>query len=111
MSRVEDDPSLPYITGDHEEDMRRLYQVLHDRFRDIARQVNALSEGKIRAHYNAHSAEPSGVVVAQGDFFMNSRPEEIGTGGNKYVLAGWTAIVDGTASAASIVQVRTPTGN
>lgn len=78
-------------------------------FREIARQVNALSEGKIAASYTASTAAPTTGTWAQGDFVKNSAPAELGTAGGKYVIDGWKCLVSGTPG--TWVQARYLTGN
>lgn len=64
-------------------------------FRAITRQVNDLSEGKIRADYNAQSTVPSGAAVAYatGDIVRDSNPTvqaSIAPGlSASYVRLGW----------------------
>lgn len=100
MSRLSNDARLPQ--GD---DMRGLKQRLYELVRDIANQVNGLSEGKISACTNAMPAAPSTGAFTPGDFVKNSNPIEMGTVGSKYVIEGWTYLATG------FVQKRFLTGN
>lgn len=60
--------------------------------------------------YQAVTAEPTGQIMRVGDVVKNINPSETGTVGNKYTLHGWLCVTDGTASAASLVDLRIPTG-
>ena len=57
--------------------------------REVAQQVNALSEGTLAANYNALPAIPTRTEYADGDEIRNSAPSELGAPGSKYVLRGW----------------------
>lgn len=83
----------------------RLYELL----RDIAVQVNGLSEGRITATYNAYTAAPTTGVWAQGDFLKNSAPSELGSSSSKYVILGWICTVSGEPG--TWLQCRALTGN
>lgn len=83
--------------------------VLQRELREHATQVNALSEGRISAAYNAVTAAPTTGPNMQGDFVKNSAPAELGTAGSKYVIEGWTCVVSGTPG--TWVQKRFLTGN
>ena len=111
MSKLDISGRLPAPTGNLEEDFDRLVSVVTQRFRDIASQVNAISEGRAAGHYNAQSAQPTGGYFKAGDFVRNNSPSEQGTTSGKYVVTGWLITVDGTASAASSVECRALTGN
>jgi hypothetical protein len=102
MSRLSNDARLPQ--GD---DMRGLKQRLYELVRDIANQVNGLSEGRISACTNAAPAMPVTGVYAPGDFVRNSAPAELGTAGSKFVVEGWLC----TAAPTTFVQKRFFTGN
>lgn len=78
-------------------------------YRQIARQVNTLSEGGISANYNAATAAPTTGTWAQGDFIKNSAPSELGSAASKYVIHGWQCTVSGTPG--TWVQCRFLTGN
>ncbi len=90
-------------------DTERLHQRLTDLHRDIAQQVNGLSEGKVAAHYSARTSVPTTGTHAQGDFIRNSTPTELGSGGSKYVILGWVCVAGGTPG--TWVQARALTGN
>jgi len=86
-------------------ELPRLLQNLTDRFRDIARQVNGISEGKQSANHAAMSSVPTGGTWAVGDFVLNSNPTEAGSAGSKYIVHGWRYLATGW------VQCRYLTGN
>lgn len=77
--------------------------------RDIASQLNALSEGRLSACYTAHSLPPASGAWAQGDFVRNSAPVEQGVSPNKYVVHGWQCVAGGAPGA--WVECRYLTGN
>lgn len=78
-------------------------------FKDHAQQVNAMSEGRIVAAYNALTAAPTAGQFNQGDFVRNSAPTELGSPGSKYVVHGWQCVVGGTPG--TFVPMRYLTGN
>lgn len=78
-------------------------------YRQIAQQVNALSEGAISANYNAQTAAPTTGTWAKGDEIKNSDPSELGAASSKYVIRGWQCLVGGTPG--TWVQMRYITGN
>lgn len=82
----------------------RLYDIL----RQIALQVNNLSDGIISASYRSTAAPTTGSHNA-GDTVKNSAPSELGTAGSKYVIVGWICTVSGTPG--TWVQTRALTGN
>jgi hypothetical protein len=95
--KLPSNPSIPNVPTD-------LIRLL----RDIATQVNGLSEGSIYARYNALTAAPTTGDWAKGDFILNSSPSEIGTGGMKYIITGWECITAGTPG--TWVEIRALTG-
>lgn len=78
-------------------------------YREVARQVNGLSEGSIAALYQATTAAPTTGTWMQGDFVTNSAPTELGTALSKYVILGWVCVAAGTPG--TWVQSRSLTGN
>lgn len=78
-------------------------------YREVAQQVNALSEGRLVAFYGASTAAPTSGTWAKGDVIKNSAPAEAGAAGNKYVIDGWICTVAGTPG--TWLQQRTLTGN
>lgn len=80
-----------------------------DWYRQVAQQVNALSEGSIAATYNAATAAPTTGAWLAGDFRKNSAPVEAGSASSKYVILGWVCTVSGTPG--TWLQCRSLTGN
>ncbi len=78
-------------------------------YREIATQVNTLSEGGIVAHYNAATAAPTSGNWTQGDQIRNSAPAELGSAASKYIVTGWICTVAGTPG--TWLQLRSLTGN
>lgn len=78
-------------------------------YREIAQQVNAVSEGRIAGFYTAATAAPTTGTWAKGDFVLNSSPSELGTAGSKYLVHGWRCTVAGTPG--TWLQCRFLTGN
>ena len=78
-------------------------------YREIAIQVNSLSEGSISAAYNATTAAPTTGTYAQGDQIRNSAPAEAGTAGGKYIITGFICTVAGTPG--TWLTLRSLTGN
>lgn len=83
--------------------------ILTQVLRDVAVQINQLSEGRIAARYTAQSSTPTTGTYQQGDFVTNSAPTELGTTPNKYVIEGWLCVASGTPG--TFVQKRFLTGN
>ena len=79
------------------------------RIKEIAKQLNGISEGAAAAVTNATTAAPTTGTYAAGDFVKNSAPSELGGGGSKYVIAGWICTVSGTPG--TWLQCRFLTGN
>jgi hypothetical protein len=111
LSKLQPEPRLPAVPQDATEYQRRLNVSLTDLFRALSDQVNGVSESTITSRYNALTAAPVGVIMKTGDFVPNISPSEQGSAGFKYILAGWQAVVDGTASPVSVLEARTLTGN
>lgn len=78
-------------------------------FREIAVQVNGLSEGRASALYQSAQSAPTTGTWALGDFVNNANPSELGAATAKYVIVGWQCLVAGTPG--TWVQRRAPTGN
>jgi hypothetical protein len=77
--------------------------------REIANQVNAITEGNLHAHHGAMTAAPTTGEHAVGDFVLNSAPAELGTLGSKYLVHGWRCTVSGTPG--TWLPMRVLTGN
>jgi hypothetical protein len=80
-----------------------------DLFRDVATQLDGVSEGKIVASHNARTSAPTVGDFKQGDFIRNSAPSELGAGGSKYIIFGWVCVTSG--SPGTWKQCRFLTGN
>lgn len=78
-------------------------------YREVARQVNSLTEGQMVAFYNASTSAPTSGTYAVGDFIKNSAPSELGTASSKYVIFGWICSVAGNPG--TWLQQRFLTGN
>jgi hypothetical protein len=78
-------------------------------YREVAQQVNAVSEGRLSGSYTASTAAPTTGTWTVGDKVRNSAPAEAGTAGSKYVVEGWICTVAGTPG--TWLQQRTLTGN
>lgn len=78
-------------------------------FKEIARQVNAMSEGAISAKYTAGTAAPTTGTWSQGDLAFNATPTELGVAGSKYVITQWVCVASGTPG--TWVACRSLTGN
>lgn len=78
-------------------------------YKEIAQQVNALSEGTLAANYNALTTAPTSGTYAKGDEIKNSNPSELGVPTAKYVIDGWRCLVGG--SPGTWVEKRFLTGN
>ncbi len=100
---------LPRIPTDEKELNRRLSEL----FRAIGETVNALSEGKASARYQARDAMPTTGTYAKGDYVDNSNPSKLGTAGSRYVVYGWKRLVSGDAhvSGTDWVEDRRLTGD
>ncbi len=86
-----------------------LINTLTRRWRDLADQVNGITEGRIEKHHTAYTAAPTTGNHFQGDEVKNSAPTELGGAGSKYVIVGWKCVTSGTPG--TWVQMRTLTGN
>ncbi len=86
-----------------------LIEKLYRAFREIAGQLNGLSEGRIAQRYTAATASPSAGQYGQGDIVWNKTPTEQGSPGSKYVLIGWVNV--STTSTPSFKEMRCLTGS
>lgn len=78
-------------------------------FRDIEKQVNGLSEGRVEAVHNAYTAAPTTGKHRRGDFVRNSEPSELGSASSKYVIEGWICTSSGEPG--TWLEKRVLTGN
>lgn len=104
--RLDPFPRFPADSG-------QLIRKLTDLFRDTAKQVNDLTEGRVSAVTNAATAMPSTGSWKQGDFVRNSAPVEAGVPTAKYVITGWIRVTTGSTNVATTdwLQCRSLTGN
>lgn len=105
--RLEEDPVLPLGT-DSKYSIDLNYS-LSRIFRNIARKVNQIADGRIAGSDFTAATVPTTGMFKQGDFIRNSAPVEAGTAGSKFVLLGWICTVSG--SPGTLLPVRTLTGN
>jgi hypothetical protein len=77
-------------------DSSQLIRKLTDLFRDTAKQVNDLTEGRIAAVTNATTSVPTAGTWNKGDIVRNIAPTEAGTAPNTYVVYGWECTSGGT---------------
>lgn len=89
-------------------DVASVIRALHQWLPNAARQVNAISEGRITGHHNALEAPPEVGMYTRGDYIRNKSPEVLGTAGNQYVIKGWVCVAGGEPGA--WVQDRGLTG-
>lgn len=82
---------------------------LQRELREHAAQVNALSEGRIGASYNAATAAPTTGMYQQGDKVWNLAPVEAGAAASRYVVIGWICTVGGEPG--TFLPMRVLTGN
>lgn len=99
--RLQDDPYLP-------SDLPGLVRQLTALYRQIASQVNQLSEGKLSAVTNAQPEAPTTGVHAAGDIVRHAEPVEAGSAGSEYVLFGWVCVAAGEPG--TWAELRIPTG-
>lgn len=100
---------LPRIPPDGQPLNRRLSEL----FRAFSETINALSEGKASARYQARDTMPTTGTYAKGDYVDNSDPQKLGTAGSRYVIYGWKRLVSGDAHVSGVdwVQDRRLTGD
>ncbi len=113
MTRLSVDPSLPVNPQASKRYLDDLRFTLDRVLRNIASQLNRLTEGDIAAVTNAYTSQPTTGTWKQGDFIRNSAPSEAGAGGSKYVILGWIRITSGSANVLNTdwVALRCLTGN
>ena len=79
------------LGGEADSIARSLLQVLPV----FAKQVNAVSEGRIAGHHNAATSAPTTGLYQRGDYLRNSAPAVLGTAGSQYIVKGWVCITSG----------------
>lgn len=107
VSKLQENPLFPSMES--VDFAKQAYYQVTKLFRDVAVQVNDLSEGRITAKYNAGTAAPTTGKYERGDFIPNSEPSEAGTAGSKYVVTGWICTAGGEPG--TWVATRSLTGN
>ena len=94
----------PYLPPEPAQLARQLAQL----WREMAAQVNNLSEGYITGVTNAYTAPHTTGDHRVGDKVWNSTPAVAGAGGSQYVIIGWVCTTSGTPG--TWVAMRTLTG-
>lgn len=84
----------PFLSADMR--MPDLVRQLDALWRNVAQQVNQLSEGQINAATNAATAAPTTGTYVVGDYVRNAAPAILGTAGARYTIQGWCCVVAGT---------------
>lgn len=88
---------------------KRLVFELITGWRNIAQQINGITEGRIYAYHNASDSAPTSGDYNKGDFVLNKSPDEIGPAGSKYIVHGWRCVSSGNPG--TWVEMRYLTGN
>lgn len=88
-----------------------LARQLTAQWREMATQLNQVTEGQVAGFTNATTAAPTGGAVNYnlGDFILNSEPAELGSVGSKYIIHGWRCVAAGNPG--TWLQCRFLTGN
>lgn len=77
--------------------------------RDMALQINGLSEGRGFNRYQAQDTIPTTGSYAQDDIIWKKDAVEAGAPGSKYIIIGWICTVSGTPG--TLLEMRVLTGN
>lgn len=101
--RLRSDPRFPDVKTPN------FLTQLTELYREIAKQLNLLTEGNISAVTNAAATAPTAGTYQQGDKIWHSAPIEAGSGGSKYVVIGFVCVAAGTPG--TWLPMRTLTGN
>lgn len=107
--KIDTDPRLPLVNPNEPQYNKELAYRLSKLFKDIAIQLNGISEGTQAAFYASLSSAPTSGTWAKGDFVLNSGPAELGSTGSKYIVHGWRCVAGGTPG--TWLQCRFLTGN
>lgn len=107
--RIPQNPILPVQPFEASEYDKQFLSAITIALRDIAQQINQLSEGSIVASYNAATAIPTVGTWQQGDFIRNKTPVEAGAVASKYTISGWVCVAAGTPG--TWKECRCLTGN
>jgi hypothetical protein len=87
--RLQDNPYLPT-------DWQAAHRQLDSLYRQIAQQLNQLSDGTIQAQNTASAAMPTSGTFTAGDFVVNRSPAILGGAGSRYVIRGWIRMTSGS---------------
>ncbi len=90
------------------DDFRQLRARLSDLHRQVAVQLNNLSEGALVGKYTASTAAPTTGTWARGDEITNSEPAVLGSAASQYIIDKWRCVTGGTPG--TWVECRTLTG-
>jgi hypothetical protein len=101
--RLPSDPRYPQVNTPN------FLTQLTNLYRDTAKQLNLLTEGKIVAVTNAGTAAPTAGTYQQGDKVWHSAPVEAGSASSKYIIIGYICIAAGTPG--TWREMRVLTGN
>jgi hypothetical protein len=99
---------LPYVSGSQDQ-AQRITTQLYTFLRNIATQLNALSEGAIASRHAARATVPITGSYRRGDQVADSMPAEAGAPGSKYVRLGWVCVASGEPG--TWLEMRVLTGN
>lgn len=105
--RLSVDSRLPMPSSAQYDEL--LNSALYRLLREFAAQINGISEGQIQAVTNKATAAPTAGSYNQGDKIWNSAPEELGSGGSKYLILGWCNVAAGIPG--TWKEMRVLTGN
>lgn len=85
-------PTANYRFGS---DLAGLVRALAMLLPDFAKQINAVSEGRLSGSHNALELPPTTGLHQAGDYVRNSAPRVLGAAGARYVLKGWICVQSG----------------
>lgn len=85
-------PTANYRFGS---DLASLVRALAMLLPDFAKQINAVSEGRLSGSHNALESPPANGLHQAGDYIRNSAPHVLGAAGARYVVKGWICIKGG----------------
>jgi hypothetical protein len=96
-------PALPLPTPEYDRrQMDEFFRVLRLYFNQLDNYLNVITP-------EYAIAPPITGTYNQGDFVWNSEPDELGGGGSKYVILGWTCVAGGEPG--TWLESRVLTGN
>lgn len=109
MAKIDIDPRLPQAGHTESQYSKDLTFRLNALLRQIAQQINSVSEGTQVAFYTSATSIPTSGTWGTGDFMLNSAPAELGTASSKYIVHGWRCLAGGAPG--TWVPCRFLTGN